>query len=94
LTDTANDNRALGAVVKPGKRNSVGRRAADRRQRGTDIRSDLSEGVKAISGNRGDEKQTHNLDHQFLLLHFHGEKLQFSKRMPAARIAAIVSVNA
>jgi hypothetical protein len=75
LTDTANNNRSLGAVVKPGKRNSVGRRTADWRHCRADVRSDLSEGVKAISGNRGDEKQTHNLDHQFLLLYSHGEKL-------------------
>jgi hypothetical protein len=69
LTDTANNNRSLGAVVKPGKRNSVGRRTADWRHCRADIRSHLSEGVKAIGGNRSDEKQTHNLDHQFLLLH-------------------------
>src|ERR1700680_1389243 len=65
LTDTANENHALGAVVKPGKRNSVGGGTADWRHCRADIRSDLSEGVKAISGNRGDQKQTHNLDHQF-----------------------------
>ncbi|TMH19338.1 MAG: hypothetical protein E6H68_00170 [Betaproteobacteria bacterium] len=69
MTDTANNNRSLGAVVKPGKRNSVGRRTADWRHCRADIRSHLSEGVKAIGGNRSDEKQTHNLDHQFLLLH-------------------------
>lgn len=46
------------------KRISIGRRTADWRLCRAGIRSDLSEGVKAISGNRGDEKQTRNLDHE------------------------------
>jgi hypothetical protein len=90
LTDTANEDRSLGAVVKPGKRNPVGRRTADWRHCRADIRSDLSEGVKAISSNRGDEKQTPNLDHEFLLLHSLGER-DISKHAPIDRIAPIFS---
>jgi hypothetical protein len=63
LADTANEYRPLGAVIKPRKRNPIGRRTADWRHCRAGIRSDLSEGVKAIGGNRCDEKQTPNLDH-------------------------------
>jgi hypothetical protein len=74
LADTANEYRPLGAVIKPRKRNPIGRRTADWRHCRAGIRSDLSECVKAIGGNRCDEKQTPNLDHEFLLLHFVGER--------------------
>src|SRR5664279_6482084 len=73
LTDSANDNRSLGAVVKPGKRKAVGRRAANGHHRRANVRADLGKGVNGICGDRSDEQQTQNLDHEWLLLNSRGE---------------------
>jgi len=68
LADPANYNRSLGAVVKPCKRDAIGRRTRNWRHRWAHIRADLSEGMKTICPNRGDEKQTEQFEHELLLL--------------------------
>jgi hypothetical protein len=56
LTDPTHEDRSVGIVVKPRKRNPVGRRASDGRNGRPDIGPDLRERVKGIRGKPGDEK--------------------------------------